>query len=115
MSNVAVQEHISHGDTDTVRLIEVDLSNIESVVEMLNECSYLRLPEPEFGEDAALVSRSYEEIVTQRHADAQRVATELADKGASEIGWVEYRVLKRVHIPILQANGWSRDQINRCF
>lgn len=116
MKNVAVQEHISHGDTDKVRLVEVDLDDVESVTQMLNSCSYLRLPDPDFGKDAALVSRTYDEIVADRRADAERVAKALkTKKGAAQIGWVEYRVLRRLHIPILQAAGWPAEQIERCF
>ena len=116
MNIVAVQEHISHGDTDRVRHIEVDLDDIESVTDMLNTCSYLRLPEPNFGEGAALVSRSYDQIVADRRADAERIAKKLAaKKGTAEIGWVEYRVMRRIHIPILQSKGWTTEQIKRCF
>lgn len=115
--NIAVQEVINHGDTNAVRLIEVNLDDIDSVTDMLNSCSYLRLPDPSFGQDdgVVLVSRSYNEIVADRRDDAERIARELDDNGVSEIGWVEYRVLRRAHIPILQAKGWPADKIARCF
>ena len=116
--SVAVQEHITHGDTDTIRYIEVDLNDIDSVTDMLNTCSYLRLPEPDFGTDdsAVLVSRTYDQIVADRRADAERIARELAENGAAEIGWVEYRVMRSAHRPILQfKSGWSAEKIARCF
>lgn len=113
--NVAVQEVIDHGETHAVRQIEANLNDIESVIEMLNTCSYLRLPDEDFGKEAVLVSRTYEEIVAARRADAERIARELADKGSAEIGWVEYRVMRRAHIPILQVAGWDAEKIARCF
>lgn len=95
MNIVAVEETIHHGDTYKTRVIEVDLDDIEAVTEMLNTCSYLRLPDPDFGKGAVLVSRSYEEIVAQRQADAVKIAKKLATKkGEAEIGFVRYEVIK---------------------
>ena len=111
----AVQEHISHGDYDAVRYVAVDLNDHQAVVDMLNSCGYLQLPPADFGKGAALVSRPYEEILAKRHAEAQEVAAKLAVGGVAEIGWVEYRVLRGVHRPILQAAGWPADKINRCL
>lgn len=111
----AVQEVVSHGDTNKVRYIEVDLTSIDSVIDMLNTCSYLHLPDSDFGKDAAFTSRTYDEIVAARRVDAERVARELVDNGTAEIGWVEYRVMPRYAKPILQAKGWPSDKIERCF
>lgn len=110
----AVREHISHGDYEATRYVDTDLS-VESVTEMLNSCSYLKLPE--FSDDPSIVlqSRTMQEVLDQRAADAERVARELADTGVSQIGWVEYRVLRRAHAPILHSIGWDTDRINRCF
>jgi hypothetical protein len=113
--NVAVQEHIHHGDYQAVRYIEVDLGDAAAVVDMLNSCSYLRLPPADYAKGAALVSRPYDEIVAKRAREGQRVAAELAERGVAEIGWVEYRVLGRIHAPILQAAGWPAEQIRRCI
>ena len=115
--SVAVQEHISHGDTDTIRFIEVDLNDIDSVTDMLNTCSYLRLPDPDFGTDGSgVVSRTYEQIIAERRTDAERIARELTENGEAEIGWVEYRVMRSAHRPILQfKSGWSAEKIARCF
>jgi hypothetical protein len=107
----AVQEHIRHGDHQAVRYIETDLST-GSVKDMLNSCSYLKLPT--FSKDAALTSRTQEEVIAERAADAERVARELTDSGTSQIGWVEYSVMNRAHRPILQSKGWTAEQIARC-
>lgn len=90
-----IEETIHHGDTYKVRVIKVDLADIDAVTDMLNTCSYLRLPDPSFGKGAGvvLVSRSYEEIIAQRDADAKRIAKELAKDGAAEIGFVRYEVI----------------------
>ena len=93
MSKVIIEEEIRHGDTEQTRYIDVDLSNIEAVIDMLNSCSYLRLPEPDFGKGAVLVSRTYEEIVADRRADAERIARALAETGEAELGWVAYSVV----------------------
>jgi hypothetical protein len=91
--SVIIEEEIRHGDTDKTRYIDVDLTNIDAVIEMLNTCSYLRLPEPDFGKGAVLVSRTYDQIVSQRRADAERIAQELTESGEAEIGWVSYAVV----------------------
>ena len=92
-SKVKVHEEIRHGDFEKSRYIEVDINDLDAVTEMLNTCSYLRLPDPDFGNGAVLVSRSYDEIVAQRAADAKRIAKELANEGSASIGFVEYEVV----------------------
>ena len=93
MNTVTIHEEIRHGDFEKSRFIEVDLDDVNAVIDMLNSCSYLRLPDPSFGKGAVLVSRSYEEIVAQRAADAKRIAKQLAKKGSADIGFVEYEVV----------------------
>ena len=85
-----VREEICHGDFWQERYEYVDLDDIESVIGLLNSCCYLRLPDPDFGEGAVLVSRTYKEIVASRRADAKRVIRELKSKGESNVGWVTY-------------------------
>ena len=88
-----VRETISHGDFQQDRYEDVDLTDIASVIGLLNSCSYLLMPEPDFAEGCAMVSRTYEECVAGRLADAKRVSSELLKSGESEIGWVTYVVL----------------------
>lgn len=88
-----VRETISHGDFQQDRYENVDLTDIASVIGLLNSCSYLLLPEADFADGAAMVSNSYEDIVARRLKDAKRVAGELLKSGESEIGWVTYVVL----------------------
>lgn len=102
-----VHEVFEHGDTHATRFVPTDLTP-ESVASMLNDCSYLRLPEFDDDESIVLRSRSREEVLAQRTADADRVAKELAETGESEIGWVTYRVCRKVHAPLLLAAGFDR-------
>ena len=88
-----VRETISHGDFQQDRYENVDLNDISSVIKLLNSCSYLLMPEPDFAEGCAMVSHTYEECVAGRLKDAKRVARELLKSGESEIGWVTYVVL----------------------
>ena len=107
-----IQEVVDHGDIHKVRHIITDLS-AESVEVMLNECSYLRLPE--FDADAVLTSRTQEEVLAQRSADAARVAKELAEVGTSQLGWVTYRVCQKVHAPLFQLAGFDQKTIAEAF
>lgn len=108
----AIEEHISHGDHDAIRYIESDLSPA-SVLEMLNSCSYLKLPV--FSKDAVLTSRTQAQVLADRVADAERVARELVETGVSEIGWVEYRVMDAImEAAALRSAGWDTDKILRC-
>jgi len=94
MNMQTVQETIHHGDTYQERFIDVDLDDLTAVTDMLNTCSYLRLPDPNFGKGAILVSRSYEQIVAQRTEDAKMVAQKLANNEEAEVGWVSYEVVE---------------------
>ncbi len=88
-----VRETISHGDFQQDRYENVDLTDIASVIGLLNSCSYLLLPEADFADGAAMVSRSYKEIVARRLEAAKRLSRELLETGESNIGWVTYVVL----------------------
>lgn len=110
----AIAEHISHGDHQANRYIESDLS-VDSVLEMLNSCSYLQLPTFSNGPSVVLTSRTRQEVLDQRNTDAERVAQELADTGVSQIGWVEYRVMDAImEATTLRSAGWDTDKIRRC-
>jgi len=80
---------------------------------MLNDCAYLKLAT--FDKDAALTSRTQDEVQAQRAADATRVARELAETGVSEIGWVTYRVARKVHAPLLLAAGFDRKFVEKAL
>lgn len=100
-----IHEVVEHGDTHHTRFIPTDLTP-ESVTVMMDDCPYLK--RAAFSPDAVLTSRTREEIDAQRAADAARVAKELAETGVSEIGWVIYRVARKVHAPLLLAAGFDR-------
>ena len=76
-----VRETICHGDFQEDRYEELDLSDIASVIKLLNSCSYLLIEEQDVAEVAA------------RSKEAKRVARELLKSGESQIGWVTYVVL----------------------
>jgi hypothetical protein len=107
-----VHELIEHGDYRASRFVPTELTP-ESVEAMLNDCPYLRLPT--FSDDAVLTSRTQAEVLADRAADAERVARELAETGVSEIGWVTYRVCRKVHAPLLLAQGFDRKFIERAL
>lgn len=111
-----VHETIERGEYNASRFIPTDLTP-ESVESMLNDCTYLKLPV--FSEDSIegiiLRSRTDEEIQAQRARDAARVAKELTETGVSEIGWVTYRVARKVHAPLLLAAGFDRKFVEKAL
>ena len=100
-----VHEVVERGDDTHTRFVPTDLTP-ESVAAMLDDCIYLKTAT--FGDDAMLTSRTNKEVRSQREADAARIAKELAETGVSEIGWVTYRVCRKVHAPLLLAAGFDR-------
>ena len=82
---------------------------------MLNSCTYLRLPRPDFAVGAFHVSHTYEEIVAQQLAHAKRVSQQLSATGHSAVGAVRWRVLPAFAAAILPIRGWSAEQVERCF